>query len=133
LWRSSYTFCFSVATVATVCLVLSQVRLAMVDATEEKALAERFEVRGFPSLKLFRGGDPAQWTEYSGGRGARDLVAYLKKQTGPAAQLVVDGAEMARSLAQHGPAAGRVLVGGFFADTDGPAAKLFLAAAARVG
>lgn len=109
-----------------------QVRLAMVDATEEKELAERFEVRGFPSLKLFRGGDPGQWTEYRGGRAAPDLVAYLKKQTGPAATLLVDGAAMVRSLAAHGPGAGRVLVGGFFADTDGFAAKLFLAAAARV-
>jgi len=104
----------------------------MVDATEEKELAERYQVRGFPSLKLFRGGDPAKWTEYSGGRASRDIVAYMKKKTGPAATLLVDSKDMERSLAQQGPGAGRVLVGGFFLDTDGAAAKLFLAAAARV-
>jgi len=110
----------------------TQVRLAMVDATEEKELAERFQVRGFPSLKLFRGGDPSKWTEYSGGRASRDIVAYMKKKTGPAATLLVENKDMERSLAQQGPGAGRVLVGGFFLDTDGAAAKLFHAAAARV-
>lgn len=41
------------------------IRIAKVDAAEERSLAEKFGVQGFPTLKFFRGGKP---TEYSGGR-----------------------------------------------------------------
>lgn len=41
-------------------------RLAKVDATEEKELAEEFDVGGFPTLKLFVNGDRKQPVEYTG-------------------------------------------------------------------
>ena len=40
-------------------------RLLQIDATEEKALAERFEVKGFPTLKWIVNGEAM---EYGGGR-----------------------------------------------------------------
>ncbi|XP_057971592.1 protein disulfide-isomerase-like [Malania oleifera] len=59
--------------------------LAKVDANEEpnKELASKHEIRGFPTLKIFRsGGNSVQ--DYNGPREAEGIVTYLKKQAGPA-------------------------------------------------
>ncbi|PSS30226.1 Protein disulfide-isomerase [Actinidia chinensis var. chinensis] len=59
--------------------------LAKVNANDEanRELATKFEVQGFPTLKIFRnGGKSVQ--EYKGPREADGIVAYLKKETGPA-------------------------------------------------
>merc|ERR1711913_242925 len=39
----------------------SPIKLGKVDATEESALAEKFEVRGYPTLKFFKNGKPEDW------------------------------------------------------------------------
>lgn len=59
--------------------------LAKVDANEEanKDLATEYEIRGFPTVKIFRnGGKNIQ--DYKGPREADGIVDYLKKQSGPA-------------------------------------------------
>ncbi|KAK8642860.1 hypothetical protein V6N13_012188 [Hibiscus sabdariffa] len=59
--------------------------LAKVDANEEanKGLANEYDVRGYPTLKILRnGGKDVQ--EYKGPREADGIVEYLKKQSGPA-------------------------------------------------
>jgi protein disulfide-isomerase A1 len=59
--------------------------LAKVDANEEhnKDLASENDVKGFPTIKIFRnGGKNIQ--EYKGPREAEGIVEYLKKQSGPA-------------------------------------------------
>lgn len=43
-----------------------EMRLAKVDAIEEKELAEEFDVASFPTLKLFINGDRKQPVEYTG-------------------------------------------------------------------
>lgn len=54
--------------------------VAKVDATEEKALAERFAVQGFPTLVFFKNGEK---TEYTGGRTTDTIVAWVSKKSGP--------------------------------------------------
>lgn len=44
----------------------SAIRLAKVDATEEKELAEEFAIGGFPTLKMFVNGDRKEPTDYKG-------------------------------------------------------------------
>ena len=56
--------------------------LAKVDATVEKKLDKKFEITGFPVLKLFIRGKPV---EYNGERNHEDLVKWIRKKTnGPA-------------------------------------------------
>jgi protein disulfide-isomerase A1 len=55
--------------------------LAKVDATAEKKLAEKFEIQGFPTVKLFIKGQPI---EYTGGRKESEVVNWMRKKTGPA-------------------------------------------------
>ncbi|PSC75600.1 disulfide isomerase-like 1-4 [Micractinium conductrix] len=64
------------------------VGLAKVDATEEKEIAGKFEIQGYPTLKWFIDGKEA--SDYSGGRTADDIVRWIKKKTGPATTEIAD-------------------------------------------
>ena len=65
----------------------STLRLAKVDATEETELGEKYQVRGYPTIKFFRGGKP---TDFTGGRTGPEIVSWLKKKTGPPAGILED-------------------------------------------
>jgi len=54
--------------------------IAKVDATEQKALAERFEIKGFPTLAWFNHGTKM---DYTGGRTKDTIVEWINKKTGP--------------------------------------------------
>uniref|UniRef100_A0A8C2EQJ9 Protein disulfide-isomerase n=1 Tax=Cyprinus carpio TaxID=7962 RepID=A0A8C2EQJ9_CYPCA len=71
----------------------TDIRLAKVDATEESELAQEFGVRGYPTIKFFKGGEKENPKEYSAGRQADDIVNWLKKRTGPAATTLSDDVE----------------------------------------
>jgi protein disulfide-isomerase A1 len=58
--------------------------LAKVDADSNRKTGEKFGIQGFPTLKLFRNGE--SYKEYDGGRTAADIVAWMKKKTGPVAK-----------------------------------------------
>jgi protein disulfide-isomerase A1 len=102
----------------------SPIVLAKLDATEEGSVAEKFEVRGYPTLKFFRGGKA---TEYGGGRTADTIVSWLEKKTGPPAVAVATVEEAAAFTAGKD-----VSVIGFFADQTTDAAKAFLEVAANM-
>ncbi|XP_072320196.1 protein disulfide-isomerase-like [Eucyclogobius newberryi] len=60
-------------------------RLAKVDATEEKELAEEFNVQGFPTISLFVNGDRTKPREFTGERTAGGIVTWMKRQASPEA------------------------------------------------
>ena len=59
--------------------------LSKVDATVEKKLAEKFEIQGFPTVKLFIKGEAI---EYTGGRKEQEVINWMRKKTGPATKLI---------------------------------------------
>merc|ERR1712203_681455 len=99
----------------------SPIKLGKVDATEESKLAEKFEVRGYPTLKFFKYGKPM---DYGGGRTADTIVSWVEKKTGPAAKALA-GAEDAKAFVEGKD----VAVIGCFKEETTVGAKAFLAAA----
>lgn len=53
--------------------------LGKVDATVEEALAKKFEVNGFPTIKFFIKKNPI---EYNGGRTGDEIVSWINKRSG---------------------------------------------------
>ena len=101
----------------------SNIKLAKVDATEENKLGERFEVRGYPTLKFFRNGKD---TEYTGGRTADTIVAWVEKKTGPPA-VTFTTVEEANKFKEDN----KVAIVGFFKDQTTDAAKAYLEVASN--
>ena len=56
------------------------IRLAKVDGTREKELADQFGVGGWPTLKMFRKG---RVYDYNGPREKENIIAYMKEQFKP--------------------------------------------------
>jgi len=99
----------------------SPIKLGKLDATENGAVAEKFEVKGYPTLKFFKNGKPM---EYGGGRTADTIVSWLEKKTGPPAKTLASLDEAKEFVAGKS-----VAIIGFFDDETTDAAKAFLAAA----
>merc|ERR1712033_124790 len=102
----------------------SPIKLAKVDATEEGKLAEKFEVRGYPTLKFFKNGKPM---EYGGGRTADTIVSWVEKKTGPPAKALAN-AEEAKAFVEGKT----VAVIGCFKDETTDAAKAYLGVASNL-
>jgi protein disulfide-isomerase A1 len=96
----------------------SEIKLGSVDATLEQELAQKFDVKGYPTIKFFSDGTTF---EYTGGRAQDDIVSWLKKKTGPAAEdlKTVDDLNKFKESSD-------VVIIGVFKDTDGDAAAAFL-------
>eukprot|EP00092_Neocalanus_flemingeri_P011953 GFUD01012886.1.p1 GENE.GFUD01012886.1~~GFUD01012886.1.p1 ORF type:complete len:498 (+),score=114.69 GFUD01012886.1:105-1598(+) len=99
----------------------SAVKLAKVDTTIHKKLGEKFEIRGFPTLKFFKNGVPQ---EYSGGRTADGIIEWVEKKSGPAAKTLVSKDEANAFVEAH-----KVVVIGFFKDLEADEAVAFSTAA----
>ncbi|XP_044047549.1 protein disulfide-isomerase A2 [Siniperca chuatsi] len=95
-------------------------RLAKVDATEEKELAEEFDIVGFPTLKLFVNGDRKQPVDYTGKRSVEGIIQWMKRRAGPGAPVLDSLDSAAQFIDSH-----NITVVGFFDDLESEAAKLF--------
>merc|ERR1712214_210918 len=102
----------------------SPIKLGKLDATEESKTAEKFEVRGYPTLKFFKNGKPM---EYGGGRTAETIVSWVEKKTGPPAKALA-GADDAKAFVDGKT----VAVFGCFKDETTDGAKAFLSAASSM-
>ncbi|PSC75237.1 disulfide isomerase-like 1-2 [Micractinium conductrix] len=67
-----------------------EIVLAKVDATakENEEMKGKFAITGFPTIKIFKGGNLKKPFEYAGPREEAGIVSYLKKQVQPAYQLL---------------------------------------------
>lgn len=63
-------------------LIKGKAVLAKMDATEQPVTPEKFQVRGYPTIKIFRDGEVAG--EYDGKRNAAGIAEWVKANTGPA-------------------------------------------------
>ena len=66
--------------------------VAKVDATVETKVAGEFSIRGFPTIKWFVDGKESM--DYGSGRTADEIVAWIKKRTGPPSTIVTSSAEL---------------------------------------
>ena len=90
----------------------------------EKTLGEKFEVRGFPTLKFFKKGKA---TEYTGGRTSDTIVAWVEKKSGPPAK-TLESVEDAKAFIESND----IAVIGFFKDVKSVDAKAFIDAAGSI-
>ena len=67
----------------------SSIVLAKIDADNEanKPLAEKYEVKGFPTLKIFR--KDSGIMGYTGPREAEGIVSYVKRYAGPPSEEIL--------------------------------------------
>ncbi|XP_059186921.1 protein disulfide-isomerase A2 isoform X2 [Centropristis striata] len=95
-------------------------RLAKVDATEEKELGDEFDVGGFPTLKLFVKGDRKQPVDFTGKRTAEGIIQWMKRRAGPGAPLLLSADSAAQFIHSH-----NISVVGFFDNLESEAAEAF--------
>lgn len=72
------------------------VTLIKVDCTVEKTTCDRFGVKGFPTLKIFRNGIESQ--AYDGPREADGIIKYMRGQAGPSAKELKSLAEFRKFI-----------------------------------
>ncbi|KAF0295579.1 Protein disulfide-isomerase [Amphibalanus amphitrite] len=86
-------------------------RLAKVDCTRHKKLAERHSIRSYPTLKLHTGD---RWVDYEGEHTAEAIAAWVRRRAGPPAVTITTADQAETFLAQSEAA-----VVGFFAGGAG--------------
>ncbi|XP_033940961.1 LOW QUALITY PROTEIN: protein disulfide-isomerase A2 [Pseudochaenichthys georgianus] len=97
-----------------------RIRLAKVDVREEKELGDEFDIKSFPTLKLFINGDRKQPLDFSGKRTAEGMVQWLKRRAGPGVPVLDSADSAAQFIDSH-----YINVVGFFDNLESEEAKVF--------
>ena len=92
------------------------IRIAKVDATVNSNLANKYEVRGYPTIKYFINKNP---TDYSGGRTEDSIVSWVLKRAGPAFTIIDSLADLQKKIENE------KVVAVLFADKDAAEASVF--------
>lgn len=74
-----------------------EIKLAQIDCTEERDLCTKFEIRGYPTMKIFKG-DAESISDYPGQRSADAMTNYMVKLTLPAVQIFDEAASLDEKL-----------------------------------
>lgn len=119
----------------------STIKLGKVDATIESELAEKFGIRGYPTLKFFKNGKPIDYSGknnisivniivrkyllhifilWTGGRTKDEIIQWVLKKSGPAAVPLLSEEDILAFIEGK-----TVSIIGYFENADTPAAKLF--------
>ncbi|XP_067861717.1 protein disulfide-isomerase A4 [Heptranchias perlo] len=88
--------------------------LAKVDATVETKLANKYQVTGYPTLKVFRKGKPF---EYNGPRETHGIIEYMIEQAGPPSKQI-QALKQVQEFLKDGD---DVIIVGLFNGEDDPA------------
>ncbi|XP_056265824.1 protein disulfide-isomerase A2 [Pseudoliparis swirei] len=95
-------------------------RLAQVEATEEEELSMEFEIKSYPTLKMFTNGDRKNPMDYTGPRTVPGMLQWIKRSTGPGAPVLDTAESAAQFIESH-----RITVIGFFDNLESEAVKAF--------
>jgi protein disulfide-isomerase A1 len=90
-----------------------------VDGVGNSDLCEKYDIKGFPTLKIFRA-DGSAPAEYNAGRTSDAITKFMEKQLAPA---YIEAKSEAEVRAQIGS---EVVVVGFFASKSGEAVDAFI-------
>ncbi|KAI8374327.1 thioredoxin-like protein [Radiomyces spectabilis] len=104
-------------------LKAKDIPIAKVDCTENQDLCQEYEVQGYPTLKVFRKGETA---DYQGPRKADGIVNYMVKQSLPALSEVASAENLAAFKQSD-----RVVVVGYANDAASKAALEKIASSLR--
>ena len=94
----------------------SEIRLAKIDVSENRELASRYQVGGYPSLKLFRAGQPIPYDQ--GERTTKAMLDWLKMKSSPSATRITTIDEIEKFIESND-----VVIIGFFMDQSSADAK----------
>ena len=75
------------------------VALVKVDCTVETKVCGKYGVSGYPTLKIFKGGEMA--SDYNGPREADGIVKYMRTKAGPTSKNLQSVAEVEKFLANN--------------------------------
>ncbi|XP_048886624.1 protein disulfide-isomerase A3-like [Brienomyrus brachyistius] len=96
----------------------SIVALAKVDCTANSNVCKKYDVSGYPTLKIFKGGEDSG--SYDGPRTADGIVSHMKKLAGPASSAIKTAVEFEKYIGDRDAS-----VIGFFADSGSSAQAEF--------
>lgn len=75
----------------------TDIKLAQVDCTTERDLCSKFDIRGYPTMKIFKG-EVESPSDYPGQRQSDAIINYMVKLTLPAVQVFENSTELDAKL-----------------------------------